>query len=67
MFENRITHEGWDCKDDLKPFKYDDPKQRRIQDLSEGGVRFFSEQKNPNLGTKRREECEIFFYFPVLH
>ena len=36
MFERRITHKGWASKDDLKPFKYDDPKQRRIQDLSEG-------------------------------
>ena len=28
--------------------------QRRIQDFSEGGARFILEQKNPELGTKRR-------------
>ena len=22
----RVTHKGWDCKDDLKFFNYDDPK-----------------------------------------
>ena len=27
--------------------------QGRIQDLSEGGARFISEQKNQDLGTKR--------------
>ena len=28
--------------------------QRWIQNLSEGAARFISEQKNPDLGTKRR-------------
>jgi len=25
-FNYRVTHKGWDCKDDLKSLKYDDPK-----------------------------------------
>ena len=38
--------------------------QGRIQDLSEGVVRFISEQKHPDLGTKRKEKIDIY---PVLH
>ena len=43
--------------------------QRRIQDLSEGYGRFIWEQKNPDLGRKRRASGEIFLkmdIFPVL-
>ena len=35
--------------------------QGRTQDLSEGGTRFISEQKNPDLGTKRRAADANFF------
>ena len=41
--------------------------QGRIQDLSEGDARFISEQKNPDLGTKKQAEGEFFFEFHVLH
>ena len=36
--------------------------QGRIQDLSEGGARFISELKSPDLGTKRRTEDEILLW-----
>ena len=26
IWDNTLTHKGWDCKDDLKVFEYDDPK-----------------------------------------
>jgi len=39
------------------------PLQGRIQDLSEGGARFISEQKHPDLGTKFFK----IYIFPVLH
>ena len=39
--------------------------QGRIQDLSEGGARFILEQKNPELGTKRRAAGEKFFFLTL--
>ena len=44
-----------DCRTNLGHFY-----QGRIQNLSEGGARFISEQKNPELGTKRRFAGEMF-------
>ena len=38
--------------------------QGRIQDTGEGGARFISEQKHPDLGTKRKDKIDIY---PVLH
>ena len=35
--------------------------QGRLRDFSEGGARFISERKNPDLGTKRRDEEAKFF------
>ena len=35
--------------------------QGRTQDLSEGGTGFIYEQKNPDLGTKRRAADANFF------
>ena len=32
-----------------------------FQDFSEGGTKFISEQKNTELGTKRRAAVESFF------
>ena len=38
--------------------------QGRLRDFSEGGARFISERKNPDLGTKRRgEEAKFFLTF----
>jgi len=25
---SKVTHKGWDCKDDLKLFKYENPKSK---------------------------------------
>jgi len=36
-----------------------------IQDLSEGGARFISGQKNPDLETKRRAACENIFKIDI--
>ena len=40
-------------------------KQGRIQNLSEGGARLISEQKNPDLGTKRLAEGDHFFKIDI--
>ena len=33
-----------------------------MQDLSEGGARFISVQKNPDLGTKKALQAKIFYF-----